>query len=367
MVKKEENIRKRKDGRLKNRTAYDGQTPYHSIYENKYLGVKEKLQFMSLNDDESELHQLLFCDVSEIWLSSKRLSAKGATLNKYHYMLEKHILPQLGHLRLSEINNFVLNSFLEQKLKSGRTDGNGGLSPSYVSGLRLIINSILIFSEEEGFYCGKKAKMSKLKIEKAEVSVINKKDIKVLEKRLYENLNTTNLGILLALQLGLRIGEVCALRWCDINFNEKVLCVTHTIARVRDEENLTKTKLILDTPKTKSSLRKIPICSKLFKALEKAKKQSVSEFVVSERGTFLSPRTFDYRFHQALNRFDIPQVNFHVLRHTFATMCVESGIDIKTLSEILGHSNVSITLNTYVHSSMDLKRKQLEKLYSYCG
>lgn len=176
------------------------------------------------------------------------------------------------------------------------------------------------------------------------------------------NIDETKLGILISLNTGLRIGEVCALSWDDIDFERQIFHIRSTVARVKSMDSGVNSKLIIDKPKTKSSLRDIPIPSKLLTILVSMKKQSKGKYVVSAENSFVSPRTYEYRYHKILDEYNIPSVNYHTLRHTFATRCIEVGVDVKTLSEILGHANVSITLNTYVHSSMELKRQQLEKL-----
>ena len=165
----------------------------------------------------------------------------------------------------------------------------------------------------------------------------------------------------MALHTGMRIGEICALSWSDIDFNKKVIHINHTLTRVLDDKN--KTKIILDSPKTEASKRAIPLCSTIETILEEEYARRKSDFVVSEKHTFIGTRTFEYRYKQFLKNNNIQDINFHSLRHTFATRCVQAGVDIKSLSEILGHANVSITLNTYVHSSIETKRNQLEKLY----
>lgn len=160
----------------------------------------------------------------------------------------------------------------------------------------------------------------------------------------------------------MRIGEVCALTWNDIDFSTCTIYVRHTVSRVKTDNIHTKTELILDEPKTTSSKRIVPISSKLFPILFEYKKISHSLFVISNKDSFISPRTFEDRFHKVMKKNNIEHFNYHALRHTFATRCIEAGVDVKTLSEILGHSNVSITLNTYVHSSLEMKKNQLEKL-----
>lgn len=172
------------------------------------------------------------------------------------------------------------------------------------------------------------------------------------------------MGVLLSLRAGLRIGEVCALSWEDVDLSKEVIHIRHTVARVDSTEAGRKTKLILDAPKTASSERYIPICSDLLTVLKRIRSGGSSGFVVSGSEYFVSPRTFEYRYHTLLKAAKVSSVNFHCLRHTFATRCIEVGVDVKSLSEILGHSSVSITMDTYVHSSIELKRAQIEKLRS---
>lgn len=155
--------------------------------------------------------------------------------------------------------------------------------------------------------------------------------------------------------------------WNDIDISNRIIHIRHTISRVRDGKNNTSssTVLVVETPKTQSSARDIPISSILLPHLIKMESTAPSRYILSDCNTFLSPRTLEYRFKKLINNSGIDSINFHALRHTFATRCIEAGVDIKSLSEILGHANVGITLNTYVHSSMDLKRQQIEKLANY--
>jgi integrase len=167
----------------------------------------------------------------------------------------------------------------------------------------------------------------------------------------------TCLGILLSLYAGLRIGEICALRWEDVDMERQTIRVRHTVSRVQAAQG---TQLIIDRPKTPSSLRTIPIYSQLLPILRQF--QADAGFVLTGTEDFVSPRTYEYRFHRVLKKGEIPDINYHGLRHSFATRCIEAGMDVKSLSEILGHADASITLNTYVHSSMEQKRLQMEKL-----
>lgn len=296
------------------------------------------------------------------WQEVNAIRLKGATKYKYENIIKSHILPQLGNYKLSEISTSSINTFLVNKLQHGRLEGFGGLSPSYVRSISLIITSALQYAVEEEYCPPLKTKVSKPSITKKEFSILSLKNQKILEKNIQDLPNPTKIGIMIALYTGLRIGEICALSWDDIDFETRTIFVRHTVSRVKSTNNHTKTELILDEPKTVSSKRIIPIPSKLYLFLKKYRNTSNFHFVVSYNNLFVSPRTYEARFHKVLESCKIKDLNFHGLRHTFATRCIEAGVDIKSLSEILGHANVSITLNTYVHSSLEMKKKQIEKL-----
>ena len=172
-----------------------------------------------------------------------------------------------------------------------------------------------------------------------------------------------SLGILLSLNTGLRIGEICALKWENIDLKEKNIYVKKTLQRVYDTENK-KTKIIIDKPKTENSIRCIPLNSKIYEELNKIKKGFSEKdfFLTGADGIYIEPRVYQNYYKNMLKSSKVKEYNFHVLRHTFATNCIEVGMDIKSLSEILGHATVDITLNRYVHSSRKMKEKYLEKI-----
>ena len=361
MPKRGENIHKRKDGRWEGRykkgVDSTGKTKYGSVYGKTYKEVKAKLTniLQSSMQEPTPNKEYSFKEVLLLWMKINCMKYKGATETKYQYLIDMHILPDLGHIKISQLTALTINSFLNQKLQSGRLDKSGGLSPSYVRSMMLIINSALQFAVNEQMCLPLHTPICKPSVEKKELQILSLRDQKKLEAQLCCDMDTTKLGILLSLHTGMRIGEVCALTWEDIDFSEHIIHVRSTVARVKNG-------LIIDRPKTKSSLRDIPITSVLLPLLLAMKQRSNSRFVISDNGSFISPRTYEYRYHRLLARYGIPSICYHSLRHTFATRCFEVGVDVKSLSEILGHANVSITLNTYVHSSMDLKRKQIEKL-----
>ena len=371
MPDKHEHIYKRKDGRWEGRyrsgTDSSGAAVYRSVYGQSNSEVRMKLFFCDKSDNSADYmpkSTLLFGDVISLWQKANANHCKGATVLKYENLITNHILPELGGYRLADIDTFVLADFMDNKLMNGRLDQTGGLSASYVRSIMRIVFEVIDFAAEENMCEPLKAKtkIRKPALERREFDILDIRSQARLEKQLFLSPNETAAGILISLNTGLRLSEICALKWSDIDFENAILHVRTTVARVRNTGEGSKTKLIIDRPKTKSSFRDIPISSYLMKMLVSLYEKRKSEYVVSDQEGFISPRTYSYRFHKVLEKYNVKQVNYHALRHTFATRCIEHGVDVKTLSEILGHSNASITLNTYVHSSMERKREQLEKL-----
>ena len=340
---------------------------YYETSSNCYCTLSD-IAFSEENKfDEKYLYDKQHSDVTFEWLLQKwqkinDVRIKGGTKKKYDNLINMHILPYLGHLKLKEITATIINVFINDKLQNGRLNSDGGLSPSYVRSISQIILSALKYAVSEGLCQPIKEKIYKPSVIKCTPVILSVESQRILEQYIRLNLNATNIGIMISLYTGLRIGEICALSWQDVDLDEKIIFVRHTVARVRSTDGKSKSKLILDEPKTASSKRIIPIPSQIFSLLTKYKKISASPYVVSYTDSFVSPRTYEARFRKTLQECKIHCLNYHGLRHTFATRCIEAGVDTKSLSEILGHSNVSITLNTYVHSSLEMKKKQLEKL-----
>lgn len=371
MARKGENIHKRKDGRWEGRfqsgTKENGKIKYSSVYATTYKECKEKLIVAKQNKDTSSFQKFkkerCFSEILLMWLDANQIRTKKSTQKKYQYMIERHLIPDIGHKKISEITSSDMNQYLNEKLISGRIDKKGGLSPSYVKTLSIIISSSIKYAIKENFCKPLGNQIFKPCIPKNEMIILDKQAQALLEHNIVADIDETKLGTIISLNTGLRIGELCALRWDDIDLNDRIIHVRHTLARVNVNNKAgKKTEWIIDEPKTFSSKRDIPISKKLFEILKNANQKSSSPFVVSNSTSFVSTRTFEYRYKKMLEQSGIKPINFHALRHTFATRCVESGVDIKSLSEVLGHSNVSITLNTYVHPSMEIKRIQIEKM-----
>ncbi|MCM1578761.1 MAG: site-specific integrase, partial [Ruminococcus sp.] len=279
---------------------------------------------------------------------------KETTLANYEMKLKKHIIPYFGGEKYDRLTADGVNKFIEKKLAEN-------LSAKYVSDIVLIIKSAAKFAQKRYGYANRIDSVTMPKSrDKSEKKMLTDSEQTRMKKELLKNPNGSNTGILLAASTGLRIGELCALRWQDIDLEKSILTVSGTVQRIMKKGG--GTKLIVTSPKSESSKREIPLPAFIIPYL-KAVRAADDCFLLSGSKKLVEPRTMQYRFKSVLKKAGLPYVNFHALRHMFATNCIALGFDVKTLSEILGHSNVQITLNRYVHSSME-RKKVCMKLFS---
>ena len=379
MPKRGENIRKRKDGRWEGRHIIDykpdGAAKYHSVYGKSYLETKQKLllsiETLRINALPEPCKSMNFREALFLWLENKRLKLRSQTYAKYLKLIENHLAETIGGVKLSKVDVLLLNGFLENKIKNGRVDQKGGLSLSYVKTLIFIIRSAIDFSAEHGYCRPLRGPICTLPKKITDYPVFTLDEQDRIERYMMAETDGTKLGVLICLYTGLRIGELCGLQWSDIDFRQNTVSIHRTVYRTVNENSgadMPKTKLVAGEPKTLSSHRTIPIPSSLMILLQSYKGMSSSEWVIADGNLgFLDPRTYQYRFQRYLKDCAVPIRNFHALRHAFASRCVEVGMDIKSLSEILGHANSAITLSTYVHSSLEQKRSQMELLVSNRG
>lgn len=291
--------------------------------------------------------------VTEEWLKYKKNTVKKSTYYNYSYSVEKYLYPKFADQDITQIKDY--NDFIEKLTDT--------LAPKTVRDIITKLKEIINFYEEEHNTKLNIKKMSLPKMNKKEIQILSNKEKQKLEKYCIEQNSLKSLGILICLNTGLRIGEVCALRWENIDFESKKIHIEKTIERIYSKEE-NKTMVIIDTPKSITSVRTIPINSKLYNILKQIRgKSKKTDFVLAGSSEhYVEPRNYQYHFKEILKRSKVKKYKFHTLRHTFATNCIEAGMDIKSLSEILGHADVSITLNIYVHSSDKAKRKYLEKI-----
>lgn len=291
--------------------------------------------------------------VTEEWLKYKKNTVKKSTYYNYSYSVAKYLYPSFAGKNITKIKNY--DNFIEELSDT--------LSPKTVRDIVTKLKEIINFYEEEHNTKINVKKMSLPKINKKEIQILSNKEKQKLEKYCIEQNSLKSLGILICLNTGLRIGEVCALRWENVDFESRKIHIEKTIERIYSKEE-NKTIVIIDTPKSITSVRTIPINSKLYNILKQIRgKSKKTDFVLTGSSEhYVEPRNYQYHFKEILKRSKVKKYKFHTLRHTFATNCIEAGMDIKSLSEILGHADVSITLNIYVHSSDKIKRKYLEKI-----
>lgn len=291
------------------------------------------------------------------WLENYiRPSVKMRTYERYKLIIEQHIKDKIGGIELDGLSPLVLQSFITELLQSGNRKTGKGLSANSVNAIISVIQSSLKTAHLLGLtreYTADKLKRPKLKEKPVECFTLAEQ--KQIEQAILNGKKDKLYGIILCLYSGLRIGELIALQWDDIDLTKGILTISKSCHDGKDG-------LIIDEPKTATSRRIIPLPKQLLPILRSVKKRSDSSSVVSANGSTVSVRSYQRSFELLLKKLKIPHKGFHSLRHTFATRALECGMDVKTLSEILGHKNPTVTLNRYAHSLMEHKTDMMNKL-----
>lgn len=372
MSKKGENIYKRKDGRWEGRyiRLYDenGKAKYGYVYGKNYSDVKQRLlekkAYSGSQADMASKCSALYSEVLDAWLQSTRINIKESTYARYSHLIDTHIRSQLGKYQISKISTQLIEGFIENLLSCGRVDNNGGLSAKTVTDILTIVKSTIDYARYNNLVVS--CNLSKLTIKKKdkEMRVLCQSEQDALIRVLIADMDLYKFGVLLSLYTGIRIGELCALQWEDLSITNSTLKVRKTMQRIQETNKgaSSKTKIIITEPKSDCSIRDIPLPSFLVEIARQFRDHPKAYILSGERGKYIEPRTMQNRFKTYVKESGISDANFHSLRHTFATRCVEVGFELKSLSEVLGHSNVNITLNRYVHSSFELKYSNMNKL-----
>ena len=297
----------------------------------------------------------------EEWLTHYiKPSSKQRTFEQYSKAAQIHILPYLADVELTDLTPFVLQKFITGLTENGNKRTGKGLSPNFVKTILSIVQNSLKTAHLVGYlpeYSANKIKRPKPK--EKQVECFSAGEQKKIEEAALSAKKDKYRGIILCLYTGLRIGELLALTWNDIDFDKNILSVTKTC---HDGNENGEHIRIIDTPKTENSRRQIPLSKTLVKMLKEMKKKSKCEFVIAdgERPVFI--RSYQRMFELLLKKLKLTHKGFHSLRHTFATRALECGMDVKSLSEILGHKNAMITLNRYAHSLWEHKAEMMNKL-----
>lgn len=287
-------------------------------------------------------------------------SSKQRTFEQYSKVAQIHILPYLGDIELTDLTPFVLQKFITDLMTNGNKRTGKGLSPNFVKTILLVIQNSLKTAHLVGYlpeYSANKIKRPKI-VEK-QVECFSIQEQKKIEEAALSVKKDKYRGIILCLYTGLRIGELLALTWNDVDFEKSILSVTKTC---HDGNENGEHIRIIDTPKTENSRRQIPLSKTLVKMLKDMKRKSKCEFVIADGEKPVFIRSYQRTFELLLKKLKLPHKGFHSLRHTFATRALECGMDVKSLSEILGHKNATITLNRYAHSLWEHKAEMMNKL-----
>lgn len=369
MARKGENIFKRKDGRWEARYIHhyeNGKAKYRYVYGSTYREVKAKrtAEQSMAGSSRSILSGRAepFAVLAEAWLGDVRGTVKESTYTRYHRIVMKYLLPLLKQEALEKIDQKYLSRMTAVLLARGGTDG-AALAPKTVTDILCVLKSILNYGKENHFCCPDIGRLKYPQGKSRPSRTLTEESRKKLEQCLLMSDDDVSLGILFTLFTGVRIGELCGLRWSDIDFGNGAVSICRTVERIADlsPDAPGKTKVILSVPKTESSFRVIPLPDFLLGYL-KVRRRNGDCYLLTGNRTYTEPHQYYVRYRKYLERNAIGSYPFHTLRHTFATRCIETGFDTKSLSEILGHSSIHTTLSIYVHPSMQQKRAQMEKL-----
>lgn len=359
MLKTIESITKRKDGRFMGRffIGYDinGKSMYQYVYGKTYDEAQEKVIIGKAI--ESRLLSKKNISVRQAyteWLDFVVNRVKESSYANYKLKFENHILPEFGDMLCTDLSAPVINSFIAKKLSNG-------LSASYVKDIWVVFKTMLKYTQDEHDFKLSLKNIALPKCEKKESQKIDNSEQNLLIKYLKKNMDLTSFCVLISLFMGLRIGELCGLKWCDVDFQNKILHINRTVQRVNISDGNRKTKIIISSPKSQTSRRSISIPDHLMEYFKKFKSDDDC-YILSGCEDVIEPRTMQYRYKKIIKAAQISSHNYHQLRHTFATNCIQNGFDIKTLANILGHSNVNLTLNRYVHPDIFHERKLMNKI-----
>lgn len=366
MARHGENIRKRKDGRWEARyQVFDADRErkiYRSVYGNSYAAAKEKrtaaMQKKGNCAAPEPCRTVLFSQAAEEWLQEIAGRRKHSTYLKYQNIYRTHLKETLGPCLLSDTPQRSLTDKIYDHL-SGES-----LSESIRKSICCAAKQILAYAGEKYSVCIPAIKLPESRHPQKRQSTFTRSEQSRLLSMAWEGCDKYRTAILLCLYTGIRLGELCALKWTDIDQENRTVTVNRTVQRLAVKGHMSKTILMESAPKSESSRRTIPLTAPVLERLGQLKGDGPYLFGGEKPK---DPRTMQYGFKRLLKEADVDDRNFHVLRHVFATNCIENGMDAKALSEILGHSDVKITLNRYVHPTMATKREQIGMLSDFYG
>ena len=296
-----------------------------------------------------------FEEVAAMWLADKQQYVKMSTYCAYSLLLFNHLKPAFAQDR--DITEELVQKFVLSKLQQG-------LSRNSVKDMLMVLKMILKYASKHGYMPARQIDINfPTERRPPQVKTFSRADQKRLMDHIRANFSFMNLGIYICLSAGLRIGELCALTWDDLDTDAGVVRISRTLQRIYNKDK-SSTEVIIGTPKSKNSVREIPLAKELQRLIKPLKKVVNGSFYVLTNSSHpTEPRSYRNHYRRLMQQLGLPQLNFHGLRHSFATRCIESKCDYKTVSVLLGHSSISTTLNLYVHPNLDQKKKCIERMF----
>lgn len=307
-------------------------------------------------------NEMVFQDILEMWLSEKKKYVKESTYAYYSFEVQNYIMPMLGNKAIHEITEEYIQGIVLHWQKEGMENGHP-LKKSTVQNLVVLLKQVLRYAAKK-----KIIENGMLEIhfapetESKKIQVFSKEEQNRLIQAILDELSYRTFGILLCINSGMRIGELCALKWSDIDLRRRIIHIDKTLQRIYIQNATPRTQIIITSPKTATSIRDIPMSDKVFEIVSQLPNINREGYVLSNEKQYIEPRTFRKFYSNFLARHGIDIKHFHCLRHTFATRCIENGGDYKSVSEILGHTTINTTLNMYVHPQMEEKKKCVDML-----
>lgn len=317
-----------------------------------------------MNTIDYELNSsMTLADWLAYWLENYvRPVVKPSTYESYRSNCELHIIPSLGEMKLENLNSRSIQSFLNSEAKNGNGKTGGPLSPKSMRNLRVVLDVALKQALAEDLIHGNPIPQTVIKSARTKKLEVLTEDMQAqLEKYLFENDDPYHPAILFALYTGLRRGELCALRWEDYNEKTGRITVDETVRRLTNYDakpGEPKTIMVFNDTKTESSARELQLPEILIQMMKKQRAVYAAKFrepkpddfiFFSRNGHMLDPDNLQHKYLRILKRLGLEHVKFHALRHTFASRAIEDGIDVSSVSGILGHANVTTTTRFYVH------------------
>ena len=297
------------------------------------------------------------------WLETyQKEHIKARTYSRYQGLISMHILPALGATNISELGRREIQEFLTQQKKDGNIRNGEKLSATSANMMLSVLNLAFEYAcDMEYIEENPCLRVRRTKAETKRIEAFTVEEQRAIESEIARSDDRRLHGVLLCLYTGLRIGELLGLTWDDVDFTKGVIKVTKTVYREKNENGVW--QLCVDTPKTKASDRVIPLPEYITDMLRQDYENAKTPYVVeNKKGERMSIRSYQYIFEKLTERAGVRKLNFHALRHTFATRAIECGMDIKTVADIMGHQNASITLNRYAHCMLDHKIEMMQKL-----